>query len=897
VSAGELTFLSHARSGLAQLTGAPAAASALRGTINLSVGLQGGGSEAVALSPYGPGDVTGIDVRQIIRTEPKPDTDNFPPNLFPFAEFDRPDFPWLFTPLAASSGRLAPWLVLVVVRDGGGNEVSFEPEVHPLPKLTVAKVDEDLPDLAESWAWAHTQVTGSLNGPLETLDAAHAERTLSRLLCPRRLLPATRYIACLVPAHRAGAEAGLGKTPTPGLDPAWTRGAGAAGLELPVYHHWRFGTGPAGDFESLARLLEPRPASGIGGRPMDASRPGMGLPSAGRRRVLEGALKAPGARPRPRPSSFGPALTRIIDAATPQTGSGTSSHVLAPPFYGRWPRAVASLAAAPPWLRELNLDPANRVAAGLGADVVREEQETLMAAAWSQVGELLAARELLRRGQLARGATASALERHADPMAHGAFLSVAAPALGRVLDPAATSSGQRQTLLARVRGSALPERALSGAFRRVVRPAGPLVRRDGGAAARRAGGLLTLLNRTLSPLAPARRLPHGAQTHPDLDALDPALRGGPAPGFQLHDEHGEPAGDPSLFRQASIALLGGLAQMRSRPEPQPAPLDLRATRVAARAALDPEMTVPARVGSRLSGVDPAWKPEDPLEPLMAAPVFPAPMFEPLGRRSPEWVAPGLSQFPANSVTVLETNNRFVNSYMVGLNHEMAAELLWRGYPVDQRGTFFRQFWDPSTRVPPTAETSTPDLRDLPALDAWPDSRPLSRGQGAAAEGKIVLVLRGELLRRYPNATIYAAAATNASPPGLGSDELYPAFRTTLDPDITLLGFDLTVAAAKGPPGWFLVLQEQPTEPAFGLEVERAGVFASSATSLSDISWGELVANQNALEALTHAAAVAPAAWPAPAQGAAGWGTDSADMATLTLQESARVAIHAKHLLP
>ena len=55
--------------------------------------------------------------------------------------------------------------------------------------------------------------------------------------------------------------------------------------------------------------------------------------------------------------------------------------------------------------------------------------------------------------------------------------------------------------------------------------------------------------------------------------------------------------------------------------------------------------------------------------------------------------PGLEQVPANTVTLLETNPEFVESFLVGLNAEMSSELLWRNYPTDQRGTFFRQFWD------------------------------------------------------------------------------------------------------------------------------------------------------------------------------------------------------------
>ena len=41
---------------------------------------------------------------------------------------------------------------------------------------------------------------------------------------------------------------------------------------------------------------------------------------------------------------------------------------------------------------------------------------------------------------------------------------------------------------------------------------------------------------------------------------------------------------------------------------------------------------------------------------------------------------------------METNQRFIEAYMVGLNHEFARKLLWREYPTDQRGSYFRQFW-------------------------------------------------------------------------------------------------------------------------------------------------------------------------------------------------------------
>ena len=76
---------------------------------------------AVPLRLRGPADVVGIDRHQVVRTDPRPDTSDFEPNCFPSIEFDRADFPWLFTPARANTnGQLRPWLCLVVVRQQDG---------------------------------------------------------------------------------------------------------------------------------------------------------------------------------------------------------------------------------------------------------------------------------------------------------------------------------------------------------------------------------------------------------------------------------------------------------------------------------------------------------------------------------------------------------------------------------------------------------------------------------------------------------------------------------------------------------------------------------------------------------------------------------------------------------
>ena len=79
------------------------------------------------------------------------------------------------------------------------------------------------------------------------------------------------------------------------------------------------------------------------------------------------------------------------------------------------------------------------------------------------------------------------------------------------------------------------------------------------------------------------------------------------------------------------------------------------------------------------------------------------MSERLIELAPDFLLPGLDDVPPNTVTLVQPNSRFIEAFMVGLNHEMARELLWREYPTDQRGSYFRQFWDVSGYLPEAGE--------------------------------------------------------------------------------------------------------------------------------------------------------------------------------------------------
>ena len=484
----ELTFLPWLRRGLAQALTAPGPLSGPipRGpAITASVDvLDAHATRDVRL--HGPDRVTGLAPGQVLRSEPRPDSVEVETTLFPYVEVAAPDLPWLYTPAAPGPKGLRPWLVLVVVREQAG--VSLDTPAGSLPLLRIdapAVVADELPDLADSWAWAHVQSLVGLDGAAAAVAGATGE-VIARLLCPRRLLPDSTWLACLVPAFDGGVLAGRGDPVPAGTQwqPAWDHAAGRAPGPLPAYHHWRFSTGRGGDFETLCRRLT-ADDSGVafGLQPMDVADPGLVTPFA--RRVLrdyEGALRTRGVVPRPwarEPKAvFQRELSVLlersaqrVDVRPPAAGAPYDPRrqdpVVGPPLYGQWPAGVSAVPGHG-WVPELNLDPVTRAAAGLGARAVQAAQEELMAAAWDQAGAVRATVGALNQGRLAvevgRRVTAR-LTRLAD----GDVLHLTAPV------QALLGAGPRSAR-ARLADAAVPAGLVSCAHLRLTRPGTALAR-------------------------------------------------------------------------------------------------------------------------------------------------------------------------------------------------------------------------------------------------------------------------------------------------------------------------------------------------------------------------------------------------------------------------------------
>jgi len=364
-------------------------------------------------------------------------------------------------------------------------------------------------------------------------------------------------------------------------------------------------------------------------------------------------------------------------------------------------------------------------------------------------------------------------------------------------------------------------------------------------------------------------------------------------------------------------------------------------------AVDPAVTVPKRV---LGGIflPPRVKAEigEQFVEAMAYPVIDQPMYEPLKNLSSELFLPNIDLIERDSITLLETNQKFIESYMVGLNHELARELLWREYPTDQRGSYFRQFWDAKSffnTANMSDEALREMLRDILPLHRWSlnsDLEDHDNRETGAAEEEIVVVIRGELLKRYPTAVIYAhramwqlkgdgtldntkerrfvelTAAEEATPP---RDKVRtPLYEAKVDPDIYFFGFDLTIEAARGgtganpddDPGWFIVIKERPGEPRMGLDVERgAGTPAPALNVFADVSWSDVQLNAKKLlqvgDAIPPLTLVEPTGedsekhpqWEDDRQITWNNNMSAAEVAYVLFQTPVLVGIHASEMLP
>lgn len=913
-------FLPYVRRGLSQAAGTPdplagplPASTTVRAVVDLedSNGAVVGTSTTRRLA--GPADVTGVDRGQIIRYEPAPGTQDFETNYLPFVEILASDLPWLVTPASPTAeGALRPWLVLVVVADGPA--VTFEERAEAVDLLHIAgdAVATELWDLADSHLWVHAQsATENVEADLERGGGS----VIARFLCPRKLETSTSYRAALVPAFDGGVAAAQGLPfDATQIQPAWSIDD-QDDVTLPVYATWTFATSAEpGDFEMLAERLRPDSGGnrmGFHGAVLDTG-PMLANPNAGMDFgfEFEGALVDPGQRgaelPRATKRWYEQRMVDAIDRGQRRTSVGVQppanylpdrqDPVLAPQLYGRWPANRSELPKRG-WVQAVNVDPAYRAAAGLGAEVVRQAEHEFLASAWDQVGSLREAEVELNRARLAAEVSErqhtklSALDdatllfvtgriKHRTRVPGSAVGSFGRKGGG----PPRPGSGQVQPVTVAESlntDPVLPAAVVSAAFYRAARRGSSIARQ---AALPTGLGLATAVPAAETPASPAAR-----SATAFLSAASPLPTPTEYQAAELFKASFVPDGAVLVGNTVSIRPGGKLMQ---RSFALQSASGLLPDGAGIMRNIQPGQRVAAKVTQRITGIDPdaAFPVDGSRSRIIVGPWFPDGLSPRLQALSPEYLLPGVGEFGMDRVRLLEINEAFVASFLIGANHEWAREALWREFPADLSATAFASLFDrPGNPPSPGPDT---DLNDeLAAIKTGKGLASMIGGQGSGT----VLLIRAELVRRFPGLITRLLRPLSGGLP-LDDDGLLlathtedPMFMARMDESTTLVGFDVDPKVVLDQ-GWYVSLEEPPAGPRFGFDDGGNRPRSQPPNRWDNLRWIDLLD-----DGATHVRR-GSLGWDGIGRGGVRWGRNGSHQARIAFQQPFRMVFPADALI-
>ncbi len=406
--------------------------------------------------------------------------------------------------------------------------------------------------------------------------------------------------------------------------------------------------------------------------------------------------------------------------------------VISPPMYGKWharkrlisrisenfddPSWIESLGLDRPqdwlrefkedppyeWLEQLNLDPTNRVAAGLGTAVVNKLQEELMASAWDQAGQLLESNKHLRLSELAREVSSNVYQRCFQPLERNVLITMVRKFHSRVF--VIKDDNKPVSVKSLLDDSPIPDAIFSPTFTKLSARYSHIQRNKFGLEHSISFDILDCLNKKgfrdtdINNATPDASTPGPLLTldylvdSPILDVLNISIKEVGFRGIEL-DRYLNNGEKRKMVWAIENSIPNAGATMEGL---KGVGVNLEKISLELKHSLDPELTIEAKVSKEVTRPERLREEtKDKLDTIIAYPEFKRPMFEPLRDLSEELLLPGIKNIPENTIGIVQTNPAFINSYMVGLNHEMARELLWREYPTDQRGSYFRQFWDAS----------------------------------------------------------------------------------------------------------------------------------------------------------------------------------------------------------
>jgi len=314
------------------------------------------------------------------------------------------------------------------------------------------------------------------------------------------------------------------------------------------------------------------------------------------------------------------------------------------------------------------------------------------------------------------------------------------------------------------------------------------------------------------------------------------------------------------------------------------------------------------------------------KPIMAYPRFPIPMYDYLKDISADYIIPNISEIEPDTITIMEPNKKFIEAFLTGMNHEFSRELLWREFPTDMRGSYFRHFWEYNNN--PSAEKTDSETveeytdriinlqnnaADITELHKWKNK---SLGENHVGGPSLVLLIKGDLLRKYPGTLVYAQRAKFKTGNKNAARELtdytieenvkWPIITGNIEPDVYFFGFELTKEEANGnrpgdpgtdDPGWFFVLRERPGQISFGLDDLGNDNLDTTPGNWDSVTWENITGNANQQPGFLKVDGVniALGANPTDPKDAI-WGANSSDMAYILYQSPILFARHASTML-
>ena len=737
----------------------------------------------------GPTDVKSVQKKAISRISPP---EGAKTRLFkgylPYIEFFEEDLPWRYTPVSTTDADFRPWMTLIAVKE---DEVSFHVNSNGTKLATLQigsekRYGEIFPNAKLLFNVAHVQIDSAVEVTRENVNDLLDENPdcgISRILCTSTLEENSTYVALLIPTYELGRLAGLGQS-FDGVKLgkcAWeTLLANQAnqnqrpdGLTFPVYFKWKFHTsiGKA-DFVTLASRLfftgEKEYDQMNAYLDVDISQSGLGNVHYDEEKVVDvpAALMLDKKNPEPRKedNSYTEALKDLLEL-NPVLKENETGEInmeedpwIVPPVYGARHLLTTQAQFANNQIdvvKEVNLQLKNRVAAGMGSTIVKKNQEQFVNRAWKKVEKINQLNQAIREYYQMKQVNEKATAKYSEKARKG------------------EASEKNKVLLMDVANRSLQT---AGIYRNQVS----------------ADNLLDA-SKGMTPVSQQKQSVKSGITVKELSALFSTevwekILGEDYIEGQLDD----------LNSYISTQLKMDLKADESCEEENPEAInpdaigENRVDEILAKYGYTEDNQLSANLDSKY--------------PVMAYPDFLEPTFYYLREYSASYVVPSAASLLKDSITYFRTNPQFEEAFLMGMNTEMGQELLWREYPTDQRGSYFRKFWDQE------------DLPDKGQLDKYYDVKRLHQWKGslgqnhmAGKNGMLVFVIRGELMQSYPSTSVYLSKKEGEQL----TKVLTPSMTSWLTDEILLVGFDGLQSNALA--GYYLTFEQQP----LSLQFERA----------------------------------------------------------------------------